>query len=82
MMAIVTFGPSKSTVVRFSPCSGAWRLNPPMVDFGQLSVKRRPGNERGGCCNINARLSALAQASPAQKDILSLSGAANVGEHP
>jgi hypothetical protein len=53
-----------------------------MVDFGQLSVKRRPGNERGGCCNINARLSALAQASPAQKDILSLSGAANVGEHP
>ncbi len=28
MMAIVAFGPSKSKVVTFSPCSGAWRLNP------------------------------------------------------
>ena len=48
MMAIVAFGPSKSMVVTFSPCSGTWRLNPPTVDFGQFSVKRRPRNERGG----------------------------------
>jgi len=28
MMAIAAFGPSKSMVVTFSRCSGAWRLNP------------------------------------------------------
>jgi hypothetical protein len=37
MMAIVAFGPSKSMVVTFSPCSSAWRLNTPRVDFGQFS---------------------------------------------
>jgi hypothetical protein len=47
MMAIGAFGASKSMVVTFSPYSGAWRPNPPMVDFGQLSVERAP-NERGG----------------------------------
>jgi hypothetical protein len=33
MMAIGAFGASKSMVVTFSPYSGAWRPNPPMVDF-------------------------------------------------